>query len=194
MKAVNQINLLVLVWIGKLYHFLQSTKARRKSRYMALLFLDLFTRRDWGASTTPRLLSTPGKDPVPIVQEAGWAPGSVWTGAQNLASTGIRSAERSARSQSLYRLSYPGPLFYERILQNAQSDYQDKPLGFIRLIYFLDTGRFDMYWSAGFVIAISMYYVTWGYYYYLWLCSPARAIASSSHEVSWSNTTTRHSR
>ena len=29
---------------------------------------------------------TPGKDPVPIVQEAGWAPGSVWTGAENLAS------------------------------------------------------------------------------------------------------------
>ena len=28
---------------------------------------------------------TPGKDPVPIVQEAGWAPGPVWTGAENLA-------------------------------------------------------------------------------------------------------------
>jgi hypothetical protein len=29
---------------------------------------------------------TPGKDPVPLVQEAGWAPGPVWTGAENLAS------------------------------------------------------------------------------------------------------------
>jgi hypothetical protein len=28
---------------------------------------------------------TPGKDPVPIVQEAGWAPGPVWTCAENLA-------------------------------------------------------------------------------------------------------------
>jgi hypothetical protein len=27
----------------------------------------------------------PRKDPVPIVQEAGWAPGSVWIGAENLA-------------------------------------------------------------------------------------------------------------
>ena len=27
---------------------------------------------------------TPRKDPVPIVQEAGWAPGTVWTGAENL--------------------------------------------------------------------------------------------------------------
>ena len=28
---------------------------------------------------------TPGEDPVPIVQEAGWAPGMVWTDAENLA-------------------------------------------------------------------------------------------------------------
>jgi hypothetical protein len=50
---------------------------------------------------------TPGKNPVPIVQEAGWAPpGPVWTGAENLAPTGIRSPDRPARSQSLYRLGY----------------------------------------------------------------------------------------
>jgi hypothetical protein len=35
--------------------------------------------------------SPPGKDPVPILQEAGWALGSVWMGAENLAPTGIRS-------------------------------------------------------------------------------------------------------
>jgi len=54
-----------------------------------------------------RPLFTPRKDPVPIVQEAGWAPGPVWTGAENLDSTGIRTTDRPARSQSLYRLSYP---------------------------------------------------------------------------------------
>ena len=53
----------------------------------------------------------PEKNPVPIVQEAGWAPGTVWTGAENLAPTGIRSPDRPARSESLYRLSYPGCLF-----------------------------------------------------------------------------------
>jgi hypothetical protein len=53
---------------------------------------------------------TPGKDPVLIVQEAGWAPGPVWTDAENLALTGIRSPDRPARSESLYQLSYPGPL------------------------------------------------------------------------------------
>ena len=50
----------------------------------------------------------PWKDPVPIVQEAGLTPGPVWTGAENLAPTVIRSPDRPARSQSLYRLSYPG--------------------------------------------------------------------------------------
>ena len=51
----------------------------------------------------------PGKDPVPIVQEAGWAPGPVWIGAENLAHTGTRFPDLPARSESLYRLSYPGP-------------------------------------------------------------------------------------
>ena len=48
-----------------------------------------------------------GKDTVPIVQEAVWAPGPVWKGAENLAFTGILSPNRPARSQSLYRLRYP---------------------------------------------------------------------------------------
>jgi hypothetical protein len=50
---------------------------------------------------------TPGKDPVPILQEDGWAPGQVWTGAENLNPTGFRSPDRPARSESQYRLSYP---------------------------------------------------------------------------------------
>ena len=49
----------------------------------------------------------PREIPVLIVQEAGWAPGMVWTGAENLAPNGIRSPDRPARSQSLYRLRYP---------------------------------------------------------------------------------------
>jgi len=49
---------------------------------------------------------TPGKETVPIAQEAGWAPGLVWTGADNLAPSEIRSPERPVCSESLYRLSY----------------------------------------------------------------------------------------
>jgi hypothetical protein len=54
-----------------------------------------------------------GMAPVPIVQEAGWAPGPVWTGVENLASTGIRFPDRPARNESLYRLSYPGQIYYK---------------------------------------------------------------------------------
>jgi hypothetical protein len=54
----------------------------------------------------PWPFSTPRKDLVPIVQEAGWAPGPVWTGVENLAPTGIRSPDHPAHSQLLYRLSY----------------------------------------------------------------------------------------
>ena len=31
----------------------------------------------------------PGKDPVPIVQVAGWASGPVWTGTEHFSRTGI---------------------------------------------------------------------------------------------------------
>jgi hypothetical protein len=60
------------------------------------------TRSGWGFSVTPRPLFTFGKDPVPIVQEAGWGPGLVWTSAKNFVRNGIRSPGRPARSQSLY--------------------------------------------------------------------------------------------
>ena len=54
--------------------------AHRVGWGIALLFHDSGTRREWVVSSTPRPHFTPGKDPVPIVQEAGWAPGPVWTG------------------------------------------------------------------------------------------------------------------
>ena len=85
--------------------------AHRGSRGIALPFHDHGTRRGWVVSVTPRPLFTPGKDPVHIVQEAGWAPGPVWTGAENLAHTEIRSPDRPARTQSLKRLRYPAHLF-----------------------------------------------------------------------------------
>jgi hypothetical protein len=50
----------------------------------------------------------PQKDTVPIAQVAGWALGPVWTDAENLATTGIRSPDRPARSQSL-TTELPGP-------------------------------------------------------------------------------------
>ena len=58
-----------------------------------------------GGALTLRSLFAPGNDPVPVVQEAGWAPGPVWTGGK---SRPHRDSipDRTARSQSLYRLNY----------------------------------------------------------------------------------------
>jgi hypothetical protein len=55
------------------------------SRGRVLPFMTKGTRRGWRVSAKPQPLFTPRKDPVPIVQEAGWAPGPVWTCAENLA-------------------------------------------------------------------------------------------------------------
>ena len=61
----------------------------------------------WSAPSPGRF--TPGKEPVPIVQETVWAPGPVWTGAENLPPTGIRSPDRPARSD--YPIPAPNVLF-----------------------------------------------------------------------------------
>ena len=82
-------------------------KVHRGSRGIVLPFHDHGITRGWGVNVTPWPLFTPAKGPVPIVQEGGWAPGPVWTGAENFAPTGIRSPDRPDLSQSLYRLSYP---------------------------------------------------------------------------------------
>ena len=63
-------------------------------------------------SSTPRPYFTPGKDLVPIVQEAGWATGLVWTGGKSRPA-GIRSPGRPARSQSLIPTELPGPQISE---------------------------------------------------------------------------------
>ena len=61
-------------------------------------------------NATPRPLYPRERDAVPIVQEAGWVPGPVWMGAESLAAKEIRSPDRPARSEALYRLSYTDPL------------------------------------------------------------------------------------
>jgi hypothetical protein len=60
---------------------------------------------------------TPGKDTVPIVQEAGWASEQVWIDAENLAPTGIRSPDLQACSESLYRLRYLGSIYIYKVVQ-----------------------------------------------------------------------------
>ena len=64
----------------------------------------------WRVNATPRSLYPWERYPVPIVKETAWALGLVGTGAEYLAPTGIRSPDRPACVESLYRLSYLGNL------------------------------------------------------------------------------------
>jgi len=84
--------------------------AQRMGRGIALYFHDRGTRRGLVVSSTPRPHFTAGKDPVPSLQEVGWAPGPVWTGGK---SRPHRDSipDRPACSQSLYRLSYPAHIY-----------------------------------------------------------------------------------
>ena len=103
-------------------HFISLLKSRyrpgvahRGRRVIALPFHDRGTRRGLVVSNTARPHFTPGKDPVPILQEAGWAPGPVWTGGK---SRPHRDSipDRPARSQLLYRLSYPARIVETKFL------------------------------------------------------------------------------
>jgi hypothetical protein len=59
-------------------------------------------------NATPRPLYLRER-PGTILQDAGWTPGQVWTGAGISPQSKIRFPDRPARSKSLYRLRYPGP-------------------------------------------------------------------------------------
>ena len=87
----------------------QGTRPRRVVNVQLYSFFNLNAR--WGGISTPR----PGHfTPREIcsthcIRRLGGPQVPVWMGAENRTSNGIRSPDRSARSESLYRLSYRGP-------------------------------------------------------------------------------------
>ena len=96
--------------------------AQRVDRGIALLFHDRGTRRGWVVSSTPRPHFTPRKDPVPILQEAGWAPGPVWTGGK---SRPHRDSipDRPARSSVAIPTELPGP--HPQVVRSVISNTMD---------------------------------------------------------------------
>jgi len=72
--------------------------AQKVDRGIALPFHDRGSRKVWVVSSTPRLYFTHGKDPVPIVQEAGWAPGPVCPGGKSRP-TGLMLVQDCNRSK-----------------------------------------------------------------------------------------------
>ena len=86
---INEVKVKVKSPLVQALRLCTGRKAYRENRGIAPSFHDHCTRWGWGVSVILRPFFTPGKDPVPIVQEAGWTPGPVWTGAENLAPPGF---------------------------------------------------------------------------------------------------------
>jgi len=83
--------------------------ALRASRDIALLFRYRGTRRGWVVSSTPRPHFTPGKTPVPILREAGLAPGPVWKDGKSRRHLDS-ILDRSTHSPVAIPTELPGPL------------------------------------------------------------------------------------
>jgi len=73
----------------------------------------------------PRQHLTSGKDPVPILQEAGWASGPIWTGAENLA-----PPEFDPRTVQPVGSRYPAhhPTHKEALIHSIRSMPYDKSI------------------------------------------------------------------
>ena len=84
----------------------------------------------WVVNATPQPLYPRERDPVPIVQEAGWVPGPVWTGMENLAPDPL------ACSKSLYQLHYSGLLLKSCLLSNH--DIKKQVMKLIKLPQFTE--------------------------------------------------------
>jgi len=107
--------------------------AQRVGRGIALLFHDGGTGRGWVVSSTPRPHFTPGKDPVSILQEAGWAPAPVWMCGKPRP-TGIRSRTVQPVAQSLYRLSYPAHGQHNVLHVNKGKEHNSQKQYFIKFL------------------------------------------------------------
>jgi len=86
MCCFNKVNLSAILLVHKRiikWSRYRPGVAQRVGRGIALLFHDRGTRTGWVVSSKPRPHFTPGKDPVPILQLAGWALGPVWTGGKS---------------------------------------------------------------------------------------------------------------
>ena len=118
-------------------------------------------------SSTSRPNFTPGKDSVSIIQEAGWAPGQVWTGEKSRPHWDS-IPDRPARSQSLYRLSYPTQITYVCIIRKLRYTFIHYSQ-FIRSTSFISSYMFRLIHRAIFrlVFRVVCMYSCWRVYYFI---------------------------
>ena len=101
--------------------------------FLDVIFLDHCTRRGEGSASRLGRSLPAGKTRNPLDRKLSGPLGPVWTGAENLVPIGIRSPDRPARSQSLYRLSYRAHTWLEgrtKLLKLGRRLHCEKNAGF----------------------------------------------------------------
>jgi len=117
----------------------------------------------WVVNATPRPLYPPGNKTGTNCIGAGWAPGLFWRGTENLAPTGIRSPGRPGRSESLYRLLYPGPpILYYTILTLLYYTILHYTILYYIILYYTNTIRY--YTNTNTILYYTILYYTILYY------------------------------
>ena len=92
----------------------------RGSTGIALPFHNHGTRRGEGSASRPGRSLPPGKTWYPLYRKLGGPQGRSGQVRKISLSTGIRSPDRPARSQSLFRLRYPAHNTFLHLYQTAQ--------------------------------------------------------------------------
>ena len=151
---------------------LQAYVAQRVGRGIALLFHDRGNRRGWVVSSTPRPHITPGKAPVPILQEAGWAPGPVWTGGKSRPHR-YSIPDRPGRSSVAIPTELPGTHTYTYIITYIILYYAMLYyiiLYYVVILYYIILCYVILYYAM--LYYIMLYYITLYYVmlYYIMLC------------------------
>jgi hypothetical protein len=100
-------------------------------------------------SSMPWLHFTPRKDPVPTLQEAGWAPGPVWTGGKSRPQQDL-IPDHPACSQLLYQLSYPAHALCSTKKQSDELSNTSSRSGSSSDVYILSSGSLLRYSKSDF--------------------------------------------
>ena len=106
---------------GKFHPITGHESPEGEYRYSSTLSLTSALEGVGGQRYGPAALQ-PGKRPGIILHAVKWAPVPVWAGAENFAPTGSRYPDRPPRSESLYRLRYPGPRVKSVCLQTVNTE------------------------------------------------------------------------
>jgi hypothetical protein len=120
---------------GKVHPTVRHERTEGEYTHSCFLDFNLGTRWGYGINATPRPLYPWERDPVLIATEAGWALGSDWTGAENLAPPAFVS-----------RTVHPGASFWTdwAIPAHSPMSVESESEQDTQCTYKLNTGLFEM--------------------------------------------------